>query len=172
MEGPLGPSAHGWLMCHGGGMARRRGRISEGRQVELGRLGFDRIIGHSLPRYLVVGVANTVVGLSAIFGIKYFTTAGDVLANLGGYVIGFAFSYAMNSRWTFGYRGPAASGIAKFALVTVSAYLCNLAVVLVALHWLGINSYLAQALGIPAYTAVGYLGARYFAFGDRAPRAA
>ena len=64
-----------------------------------------------------------------------------------------------------------AAGVIKFAIVTVLAYLCNLAAVLVAIR-LGLNPYLAQVLGVPAYAIVCYLGARCFAFEEKPARVA
>jgi len=48
--------------------------------------------------------------------------------------------------------------------VTAAAYLANLAVVLQAVHGLGLNPYYAQAIGVAPYTAVGYLGSKFFVF--------
>jgi len=127
----------------------------------------ERVVGHSLPRYAFAGVANTIVGLSAIFAIKFFTSAGNITANLVGYIIGFIFSYTVNSRWTFRYRGSTVAGVAKFAAVTVFAYLCNLATVLVAADVMQLNSFLAQVMGIPPYALVGYFGLRFFAFDEK-----
>lgn len=133
----------------------------------MSRTYFDLATSHSAMRYAVVGVGNTLVGLTAIFAIKFFTGAGDVLANLGGYIIGSVFSYAFNSSWTFRYSGPMLTGVVKFAGVTVLAYLCNLATVMAAIRVFGLNPYLAQAMGVPAFAIVCYLGGRFFAFDTR-----
>jgi putative flippase GtrA len=134
----------------------------------LNRSFLELATSHSALRYAIVGVGNTAVGLTAIFAIKYFLGASDAVANLGGYVIGFIFSYTFNSSFTFRYSGPLVAGIVKFALVTIIAYLCNLATVLAAVR-LGLNPYLAQVLGVPAYAIVCYLGGRFFAFEEKAP---
>jgi putative flippase GtrA len=128
-------------------------------ETHLRRLGVISVV-----RYALVGVVNSLVGISAIFAVKFFTSAGNVQANLIGYGVGFTCSYLLNSRWTFAYKGPATSGIFKFAAVIFFAYLCNLATVLVAINLFGLDSYLAQALGVLPYTIVGYLGGRFFAF--------
>jgi hypothetical protein len=51
----------------------------------------------------------------------------------------------------------------RFALV-VAAYLANLATVTVALHWLYVDSYVAQAAGVAPYAIVTYCGSKWFAF--------
>lgn len=65
-------------------------------------------------RFLSVGVANTVVGLLVIYAAKFFLRLGDVPANALGYAVGLLLSFALNSRWTFGYRGTYLPALAKF----------------------------------------------------------
>jgi putative flippase GtrA len=123
-----------------------------------------------LGRFLSVGVVNMVVGLLVIYASKWFFQAGDVLANATGYAFGLCTSFALNSRWTFEYRGPQLPAIAKFLVVAAVAYAVNLATVLVAIHYLGLNGYLAQAMGIPPYTLTTYLASKFLVF--RRPPAA
>lgn len=115
-------------------------------------------------KFLVVGVANTLVGLAVIYLCKWLFVFGDVLANVCGYAVGLAVSFALNRNWTFRHRGRVNQALVRFLAVFVVAYVCNLVVVLALIrHW-GVNAYLAQALGIVPYTLVSYLGSRYFAF--------
>lgn len=122
------------------------------------------LAGSTLARFLLVGVGNTLVGLSVIYLLKWFAQAGDSLANLGGYVVGFVFSFTFNRKFTFRFRGATWVTFAKFALVISAGYLLNLAVVLLAVHRLHVNGYVAQAMGILPYTAFTYLGSKYFVF--------
>ncbi len=115
-------------------------------------------------RYGAVGVLNTAAGLLLIFAALHFWGFGDVEANAFGYGTGFLMSFMLNRRWTFDHRGPAAKSLCKFALVTATAYCANLATTLLACRVIGMNAYLAQMAGVPAYVAFGFLGSRYFAF--------
>jgi putative flippase GtrA len=117
-----------------------------------------------LGRFLSVGVVNMVVGLLVIYACKWFFQAGDVAANAIGYGVGLCSSFALNSRWTFGYRGPQFPAIAKFLAVAGVAYAMNLLTVLVAIRYVGLNDYLAQALGIPPYTLTTYLASKFIVF--------
>lgn len=123
--------------------------------------------GRRLPqwgRFASVGVVNTLVGLSVIWAAKALLGLGDVPANLLGYSAGLAIGFALNGAWTFGYRGPRGPALLRFLAVTAVAYGMNLLVVIAAIEVLGLNGYLAQALGIPPYAAVSYLGSKYVAF--------
>jgi putative flippase GtrA len=123
-----------------------------------------------LGRFLSVGMVNMLVGLLVIYACKWFFEAGDVLANATGYAFGLCTSFALNSRWTFDYRGPQMPALAKFLVVAAAAYAMNLVTVLVAIHYAGLNDYLAQALGIPPYTVTTYLASKFIVF--RRPPAA
>jgi len=117
-----------------------------------------------LGRFLSVGVVYMFVGLLVIYACKWFFQAGDVVANATGYAVGLCTSFALNSRWTFGYRGPQLPALARFLGVAALAYAMNLLTVLVAIRYAGVNDYLAQALGIPPYTLTTYLASKFIVF--------
>ena len=122
-----------------------------------------------LTRFLLVGVANTCTGLVVIYTAKWLGHWSDVPANAMGYGVGLAVSFTLNSRWTFAFQGAQGSALARFLLVTAIAYAMNLATVLLALHVLALNSYLAQALGVPVFTLASFLLSKCFVFNQRAP---
>lgn len=115
-------------------------------------------------RFLGVGAVNAVVGLLVIYVAKWFFGAGDIAANLIGYGVGMTLSFVLNSRWTFEFGGAWGPAFVKFIAVSVFAYGANLLSVLAAIHGLAVNSYLAQALGIPAYTLTVFLASKYVVF--------
>lgn len=117
-----------------------------------------------IGRFLAVGVLNTLVGLGTIYLCKWLGGMDDVTANVVGYAVGLANSFAWNRKWTFGHSGAVLPAIARFLLVFLISYLLNLGTVMAAIHWFGVNSYVAHAIGIAPYTAFFYLGSRHFAF--------
>jgi putative flippase GtrA len=121
-------------------------------------------IPRDLIRYLSVGVINTLVGLSVIYLCMYALHATDTIANLAGYSVGLLCSFVLNRRWTFSSQDPITSQLVRFLLVLLVAYLANLGTVLGLTRLFGLNRYLAQAIGTGPYTAIGYLGSRFFAF--------
>ena len=115
-------------------------------------------------KFLSVGLVNTLTGLAVIYLAKWYFHLGNVTANALGYAIGLVLSFILNSRWTFAYRGPNTSAIVKFLLVALFAYCMNLLTVLIAIHLIGLNDYIAQAMGIPPYTLTSYFMSKYFVF--------
>ena len=118
----------------------------------------------TLTRFLSVGLLNTVVGFTLIYGSKYFLEFGDVPANLLGYGVGLLLSFTLNSTWTFSYRGPQLPALGRFLLAFAVAYAVNLLAVLLCIRWVGINPYLAHAVGLIPYTTTFYLVSRLFVF--------
>jgi putative flippase GtrA len=105
-----------------------------------------------------------VVGLLVIYACKWFLSFGDVAANACGYGVGLMTSFVLNSRWTFAYRGPRLAALIKFLMVALVAYGMNLLTVWLAIHYAGINGYVAQAMGIPPYTLTSYLASKFIVF--------
>lgn len=121
------------------------------------------LIDSSIVRYGIVGVANTLFGLSIIFAMTYLGVS-DIGANFFGYSCGLVLSFKLNSRWTFGFQGDQLQTFLFFCLVIITSYLVNLTIVLVSIDVFSLNSYLSQALGILPYTVLSYLGCRYLVF--------
>jgi len=115
-------------------------------------------------RYLIVGVFNTIVGLGTIYLCKWAAGIPDVPANAIGYSVGVIVSFSLNRRWTFAHTGPRLTAFLRFVMVLGLAYLANLATVLFCIDQIGINSYVAHALGVVPYTVVGFLGSKLYAF--------
>jgi putative flippase GtrA len=129
----------------------------------------SKLLKHTLIKYLITGVGNTLVGLSIIYFFLYVLGWKSAPANLVGYGVGMVFSFAVNKRWTFGDTGSHVLAFIRFAVVLCVAYLANLVTVLELEQALHVNKYLAQAAGVPPYTLVGYLGCRFYAFNNHSP---
>ncbi len=121
----------------------------------------------TLIRYLLVGVVNTLVGLGTIYLAMYFLKMGVVSSNAFGYGVGIMVSFVLNKKWTFNSDAHAVYSFLRYLLVLLVAYVANLQTVLFANSHFDLNPYLSQALGIAPYTAIGFLGSRYFAFRER-----
>lgn len=115
-------------------------------------------------RFLAVGLINTSAGLSIIYICKWMFSMSDITSNAIGYVIGLLISFSLNSKWTFRYEGNQLKAFARFILIFLFAYSINLFVVLTAIHFSNLNTYLAQAAGVTPYFIVFYLLSRFFVF--------
>lgn len=118
----------------------------------------------SFVRFLAVGVLNTSVGLATIYAAKYFAHFEDLEANVFGYAVGLIVSYSLNSTWTFEFKGHQLSALKRFLISFLVSYVANILVVMTCIKILDWNSYVAQALGMPAYTITNFLLCKYYAF--------
>jgi putative flippase GtrA len=123
-----------------------------------------KVVATQPVKFVLVGMANTLVGLAAIYAIKFFFRLDDVPANLLGYMAGFCVSYVLNAKWTFAYSGSLSARLPHYLLLAAIAYGVNLAVVTAVLYGLNWNSYLAQACGVLPYTAINYFGSKWVVF--------
>jgi putative flippase GtrA len=113
-------------------------------------------------KYLLVGTLNSAIGLLIIY-VCMAAGLSDIKSNALGYLIGFFVSFTLNSRWTFSQRRSTAALI-KFLLVTVVAYAANLCAMMLARDTLAVDHRLAQLVGVAAYTGVGFIGSKIYAF--------
>jgi putative flippase GtrA len=113
-------------------------------------------------KYIAVGVLNSAVGLMIIY-LGLALGLNDVAANALGYLVGFAISFAINSKWTF-KQTRTTSSMFRFLLVTAIAYGGNLITMLATRDILHVDHRLAQLAGVISYTCIGFVGARVYAF--------
>lgn len=115
-------------------------------------------------RFLLVGLSNTFIGMGVIYLAWRGFGLGDLPANMIGYGIGFVWSYGLNRLWTFQDSGAVGRSFGRFALVCAVGYAANLLVLFAARRLMGETSFLPHVFGTVAYTVVGYVGSRFFAF--------
>ena len=115
-------------------------------------------------RFGAVGIVNTLIGLSAIYALMFFLGAGPAIANVVGYAIGLAVSFALNRVWTFKSTQPIRHVLPRYLITAGVCYLLNLGIVLLCTAHLSANPYWAQLVGIGIYTICMFLGCRWYVF--------
>lgn len=120
-------------------------------------------VDNTILKFLVVGVLNTLLSLVIIFGLKYFYSFSDVVANLNGYIAGLICSFILNKKWTFNHTGQVSITIFKFILTFAIAYIANIIFVLLLIKS-GVNAYLSHLIAMPIYTVIFYIGSKFFVF--------
>lgn len=116
-----------------------------------------------MAAFSLVGLANTVVGVSVI-AIAHLLGASPVLANVFGYGAGLLVSFSLNSRITFQRRMVDRYAFARFLCAFAIAFLANIAIVLVVTDVLQQHGLLASLAGVPLYTFVFYALCEHWVF--------
>lgn len=113
--------------------------------------------------FYAVGALNTLFGLCLIYGLKFLGGFSDFFANLIGYALCVVLSYALNAVYVFHHQGPLFSRFSPFLLVVGLAYCANLICVLGVIA-IGVDEYIAHAIGVVPYVACTYYLSRIFVF--------
>lgn len=131
----------------------------------------ERIKAHSLPRFLAVGVLNTLLGAVVMFVLYDAAHFSYWASSAVSYGAGGILSFALNRRFTFRSKAPLLPAALKFALTLAVCYLLAygtakplvLAVFSAALgdRW---AERIAMLVGMAFYTVLNYFGQRFFAF--------
>lgn len=131
------------------------------------------MMNRSFLRFLLVGVFNTIVGLSAIAFLLHVVEIGYWASTFIGNAIGALVSYTLNKRFTFRSDAKVAGSLVKFLLVTLACYGLSYGIGLVGgqmitavVPWIPDNRVhdAATLLGTGLYTITNYFGHKYFSF--------
>ena len=117
-----------------------------------------------LIKFILVGCVNTAVGYSIILTLMFAFAWAPVPANVVGFAIGLVVSYFLNKTFTFSERQAAPSSIPRFIAVFAVAYSVNLIVLTSVLRFEIAPAFIAQGLGICAYSGLFFLLCRRFVF--------
>ena len=112
-------------------------------------------------RYNAVGVINTLIGFSIIFGLM-FLGFDPILSNAVGYGVGSLVSFYLNKVYTFKATKHSWRQVLYFFMILGISYLINVLVLHALLPW--VNPYLAQLMSAIVYTLSSFLLAKNIVF--------
>lgn len=131
------------------------------------------MLQHSFVRFLMVGIINTIVGLSAMYfflhGLSFSYWASTFIGNIIGAVV----SYFLNRAFTFKSSTAVGKSIFRFTAVILICYFLSyylgekLAFTILSKMPFISNKYaadIAVLFGTGIYTITNYLGQRLFVF--------
>jgi len=119
---------------------------------------------NQFSRFLLVGVANTALGYAVIFACMYLVGLSPELSNVAGYVVGLLVSYFLNRHFTFRSAQRRSTEFVRFALVFLTAYSANLAVLIVLVRALAVHAGLSQVIAGIIYIGTAYLLNKRYVF--------
>ena len=128
---------------------------------------------HSFVRFLLVGIVNTIVGLSVIYFLLDILHFSYWIATLSGNIIGAGVSFFLNRFFTFNSKLPVRKGVLPFAGVILVCYVLSygagkkLAFYLLTMTHLLPLSYSSECavlIGTGLYTITNYFGQKHLVF--------
>ncbi|MBL8198740.1 MAG: GtrA family protein [Chromatiales bacterium] len=120
--------------------------------------------GARFARFLMVGVVNTMAGYSVIMFLQYGVGLTPLMANAGGYLVGWVVSYVLSRRFVFQSQRSHKDSMPTFVVAALCCYGVNAAVLHYSLSWLGLPGPFAQAVAMASYTVSFYLVNRHVVF--------
>lgn len=124
----------------------------------------------SMLRFLLVGVVNTLVGAGIMFLLYNLAGCSYWLSSAANYIVGGVVSYFLNKYYTFKNTERSWRQVLRFALNVAVCWLLAygiakpLALRLLAGFDEKFQTNAAMLAGLCLYTALNYLGQRFFAF--------
>ena len=124
----------------------------------------------SMLRFLLVGVVNTLVGAGIMFLLYNLAGCSYWLSSAANYIVGGVVSYFLNKYYTFKNTEHSWRQVLRFALNVAVCWLLAygiakpLALRLLAGFDEKLQTNAAMLAGLCLYTALNYLGQRFFAF--------
>lgn len=124
----------------------------------------------NMLRFLLVGVVNTLVGAGIMFLLYNLAGCSYWLSSAANYIVGGVVSYFLNKYYTFKNTERSWKQVLRFALNVAVCWLLAygiakpLALRLLAGFDEKLQTNAAMLAGLCLYTALNYLGQRFFAF--------
>ena len=134
----------------------------------------NKLKNHSLPRFLAVGVLNTALSAVLMFVLYDAVHLGYWPSTALSYLAGAIVSFLLNRRFTFQSDTAVLPAALRFAITVFACYLLAYSAAKPLILWIG-SGFLtpdwaeraAMLCGMVLYTALNYIGQRFFAFAKR-----
>ena len=139
---------------------------------------YKKITDHSVFRFALVGVLNTLIGTAVMFLCYRFLGFGYWLSSAMNYVIGSIFSYFANKYFTFQSNQRSLAEIVRFVLNISVCYLLAYGAAKPGTKWLLVRCFgegmeketveqAAMLVGMGLFIVINYFGQRLFVFGKK-----
>ena len=130
----------------------------------------DLFTDKTFVKFVLVGFVNVLVGATIMFVFYNVFHLSYWVSSFSNYFFGSILSYFLNKHFTFNYHEQGFASIVKFALNIVVCYVIAYSIAKPFMQWLlsdfsiTIQENVSMAFGMCLFTALNYLGQRFFAF--------
>lgn len=121
-------------------------------------------------KFILVGIINTIVGTSIMFGLYNLVGLSYWESSASNYILTSILSYFLNKYFTFQQKGSSLKSLVKFAINIAICYVVAYGVAKPLTIFMLMNASqrvqenVAMFVGMVFFTALNYLGQRFFAF--------
>lgn len=131
------------------------------------------VIDAKLVKFLLVGVVNTIVGLSIELFLFNILHCGVWISSATNYILTSILSFFLNKYFTFQNREHSWHQVMRFALNIAVCYLLAHGIAVPLMEWLlrgaseALRGNVTLLTGMCLFTGLNYLGQRFFAFAEK-----
>ena len=129
-----------------------------------------KLIDNSIPKFLLVGVLNTLVGAGIMFLLYNVAGWGYWPSTAANYLVGGILSFFLNKYFTFRNRERSWWQVGKFVITVAVCWVIAYAIAkplvlqILANQNVKLQENVAMLAGMCIYTGLNYFGQRFFAF--------
>ena len=127
-------------------------------------------LNNTLTRFVLVGIVNTLFGMTVMFVLYNLFGVSYWWASAANYFFGSILSFILNKRFTFHHKGHFLGSAVKFVFSIVVCYLIAYGVAkplmasMLSGSSVSLQENAAMLVGAILFTALNYLGQKFFAF--------
>ena len=125
---------------------------------------YDVLVVRQFVKFCIVGILNTALTLGVIFVLMRGFAVNYVLANMIGYVLGLVNSFLWNKTWTFRSTGSLGRESVAFLAVFGVSYAIQLGALVLLKETCNLHVEVAQVVSMVIFSAVNFLGNKFFSF--------
>jgi len=133
----------------------------------------NRVFDISTIKFIIVGIANTIVGTLVMFGLYNIAGASYWFSSAMNYIVGSILSYFLNKYFTFKYAEKNFKSILRFIVNISICYLVayggakRLVLFLLSTQQDNIRDNISMLVGMCLFVVLNYLGQKFFVFRER-----
>ena len=134
-----------------------------------------KLIDNTIPKFLLTGVINTLVGALVMFLLYNLAGCSYWLSSAANYLVGGTVSFFLNKSFTFRNTERSWTQVLRFVLTVAACWLIAYGVAkpltmrLLAGSGEKLQTNAAMVVGMGLYTVLNYFGQRFFAFRTSKP---
>lgn len=129
-----------------------------------------KFIDATIPKFILVGICNTVIGAGTMFLLYNYVHFSYWGASVANYVVGGLLSFFLNKYFTFKNKEKSAFQAVKFLINIAICYFVGfyvskcLSEVFLSNIDISLRENIAMCLGMCLYTILNYIGQRFWTF--------
>lgn len=129
-----------------------------------------KLIDATVPKFLLVGIINTIVGAGTMFLLYNLAHCSYWFSSAANYVVGGIVSFFLNKYFTFQNKGWSWGQVIKFTVNLLICYLIGYGIakeaseVVLSEMEVELQENIAMLVGMCMYTVLNYFGQRFWAF--------